>query len=172
MTSCITNTSIEQRLFSKEAICLPPKERLNLLLKAKTYPVVRKHTSAKAQIKEMIDLYNLLSLAITQYFPNEKSESNFITLSFLASRDSDDLVDNKLAEGFKLLKEYEELENRITAIQELFYEYKSVFPDLYELFNLDEIVNEKISSIIENSRKMLSSNPSYTQKLMERWELA
>ena len=45
--SIVTITSIEQQLLSKEAISLPPKERLALLLKSKRYPIVRKKTSAK-----------------------------------------------------------------------------------------------------------------------------
>ncbi len=67
----LSTISEGQQLLSKEAINLPPKEQLNLLLKANKYPLVRKRTSATKQIKEMIDFYNLCCLMLAQYFPNE-----------------------------------------------------------------------------------------------------
>jgi len=174
MTALKTTTaSIEQQLLSKEAISLPSKERLDLLLKTKRYPIVRKRTSAKRQIEEMIDFYNLCSFMLAQYFPDEQSKSNFILLNFIISRDdSDTLVPDKLVEAFRVLNSYEELENKISAIQMLFHQYQSVFPDIYQLYNLDNLANEKMSDIIKGLKELTIDNSSYIEKLMKRWELS
>ena len=156
----------EQQLLSKEAIHLPPKERLYLLLKAKTYPIARKQTSAEGQVKEMLDFYNLCSLMLAQYFPNEQAEDNFLLLNLFTSKEALLPTSDKLAEAFRMLTSYEELENRITAIQMLFYQYSEIFPDIFYSYNLEDIITEQISDIIENSP---SDNPSYIKKLMERW---
>ena len=163
---------MEQQLLSKEAISLPPKERLCLLLKAKSYPIVRKRTSAKGQIEEMIHFYNFCCFMLGQYFPNEQATNNFLLLNFLISKeDSNTPVTDKLAEAFRLLSSYEDLENNITAIQMLFHQYQSAFPDIYQLYNLDDLANEKVSDIIQNSKELISHEPSYTERLLERWEL-
>lgn len=169
----VTTTSIEQQLLSKEAISLPPKERLALLLKAKRYPIVRKKTSAKGQIEEMIDFYNFCCFMLGQYFPNEQATNNFLLLNFLISKeDSNTPVTDKLAEAFRLLSSYEDLENKISAIQMLFHQYKSTFPDIYQLYNLDDLVNEKMSDIIQTSKELIGYDSSYAERLMERWELS
>lgn len=169
----VTTALIEQQLLSKPAINLPPKERLGLLLKAKRYPIVRKKTSAKSQIEEMIDFYNLCCLMLTRYFPNEQSMNNFVLLNLITTRNNaETIVADKLAEAFKLLSDYEELENTITAIQILFHQYQEVFPDIYQSYNLENLANEQIGNIIENSRKLLISDPSYSEKLMDRWGLS
>lgn len=169
----VTTISVEQQLLSKEAIKLPPKERLNLLLKAKRYPIVKKRTSAEGQIKEMIDFYNLLCLMLAQYFPNEQAENNFFLLSIIASQgDAQEVVNGKLAKAFRLLHGYEELENRITAIQWLFHQYEEVFPDIYQHYNLEDIAFEQISDIVENSRQLLTHDTDCVEKLLERWELS
>lgn len=61
-------TRPEEQLLSKQAIQLPPKERLRLLLSTTRYPIVRKRTSAEAQIKEMLDFYYLCSIILVEYF--------------------------------------------------------------------------------------------------------
>lgn len=171
--NAITMTSIEQQLLSKEAISLPPKERLVLLLKAKRYPIVKKRTSAKGQIEEMIDFYNFCCIMLGQYFPNEQATNNFLLLNFLVSKeDSKAPATNKLAEAFRLLNASEKLENKISAIQMLFYQYQSAFPDIYQDYNLDDLVNEKMSDIIQNVKKLISYDSSYIERLMERWGLS
>lgn len=171
--NAVTITSIEQQLLSKEAICLPPKERLGLLLKVKRYPIVRKKTSAKAQIEEMIDFYHFCCFLLSQYFPDEQAINNFLLLNVLVSKkDLNTLATNKLAEAFRLLNGYEELENKITATQMLFHQYQSTFPDLYELYNLDDLVDEKMSDIIQNSKERIRYDPSYTERMLERWGLS
>ena len=171
--NAVTITSVEQQLLSKEAISLPPKERLALLLKAKKYPIVRKKTSAKGQIEEMIDFYNFCCVMLGQYFPNEQATNNFLLLNFLISKeDSNAPATNKLAKAFRLLNSYEELENKITAVQILFHQYQSAFPDIYQLYNLDDLANERVSDIIQNSKELISYDPSYTERLLERWGLS
>lgn len=165
-------STIEQQLLSKQATKLPPRERLELLLKAKKYPIVTKRTSAEMQLKEMLDLYNLLCIMLTQFFPNEKSESNFLLLNFAVTQNTTQtIMSAKLAKAFKLLRGYEELENKITAIQILFNEYQETFPDLYQRYNLEYVVNEHISDIIKNSRQLLSDSPLEVKELLERWEI-
>jgi len=152
----VTTTSIEQQLLSKEAISLPPKQRLDLLLKAKRYPIVRKKTSAKGQ-----------------YFPNEQATNNFLLLNFLISKeDSNTPATDKLAEAFRMLSSYEDLENKITAIQTLFHQYQSAFPDIYQLYNLGDLANEKVSDIIQDSKELIGYDSSYAERLKERWELS
>ena len=171
--NAVTITSTEQQLLSKEAISLPPKERLALLLKANRYPIVRKKTSAKGQIEEMIDFYNFCCFMLGQYFPNEQATNNFLLLNFLISKeDSNTPVTDKLAEAFRMLSSYEDLENKITAIQMLFHQYQSTFPDIYQLYNLDDLVNEKMSDIIQTSKELIGYDSSYAERLMERWELS
>lgn len=165
----LSTISEEQQLLSKEATNLPPKERFNLLLKAKKYPLVRKKTAATKQIEEMIDFYNLCCLMLAQYFPNEQAENNFLLLNFLASQETNEIVTGQLVEAFKLLHGYEELERRITAIQNLFFEYQETFPDLYQLYNLEDIVYEKISDIVETTKQLLCTDKTYAKKLLERW---
>ncbi len=169
----IITTSMEQQLLSKEAISLPPKERLCLLIKAKSYPIVRKSTSAKGQIEEMIDFYSFCCFMLGQYFPNEQATNNFLLLNFLISKeDSNTPITNKLAEAFRLLSSYEDLENKITAIQMLFFQYQSAFPDIYQLYNLDDLANEKVSDIIQDAKELIDYEPSYIERLMERWGLS
>ena len=74
-TSLTTATQVD--LFSKAAIQLCPKKRLELLLCANNYPIVKKKTSAIRQLKEMIDFYNLCCIQLTQFFPTESSENNY-----------------------------------------------------------------------------------------------
>ena len=64
----LETSKVEHQLLSKEAIKLPPKQRLELLLKAETYPIVKKRTSAEGQIREMIDFYNLCCLMLAKHF--------------------------------------------------------------------------------------------------------
>ncbi len=167
----LSTISEEQQLLSKEAIKLPPKERLNLLLKAKKYPLVRKRTSATKQIKEMIDFYNLCCLMLAQYFPNGQAENNFLLLNFLTSQETNEIVTGQLAKAFKLLDGYEELERRITAIQSLFFQYQETFPDLYQLYNLENIASEKISDIVKTTKQLLSTDKTYAKELLELWEI-
>lgn len=162
-------TISEEQLLSREAIKLPPRERLSLLLNAKKYPLVRKRTSATRQIKEMIDLYNLCCLMLVQYFPKEQAEDNFLLLNFITSQETNAIATGKLAEAFKLLNGYEELERRITAIQRVFFQYQEIFPDLYQLYNLEDIAFEKISDIVENTKLLLSGDETYAKELLERW---
>lgn len=173
MTKNIIKTnSMEQNLLSEKALSLRPKERLCLLLKTEEYPIVRKKTSAKRQIEEMIDFYNLCCFMVAKCFPNEQVTNSFLLLNFLISEeDSNALVTNKLAGAFKWLNCYENLENKISAIQTLFLKYESDFPDIYQLYNLDDFVNEKISDVIQNLREPSDYDSSYAKKLMERWEL-
>lgn len=171
--SNLTTISVEQQLLSKEAIKLPPKERLILLLNAKGYPIVKKRTSAEGQIKEMIDFYNLCCLMLAQYFPNEQADNNFLLLNIIDSqRNSQEVVNGKLAKAFRLLHGYEELENRITAIQGLFYQYEKTFPDIYQRYNLEDIAFQPISDIVENFRQLLTHDTNCVEKLLERWELS
>lgn len=170
----VVTSTLEQRLLSKEAIKLPPKERLNLLLTAKRYPMVSRGTSANKQIEEMIDLYHLLGIMLAKYLPNEKAESNFILLSILSisAEQKQSLVSNnvKLADAFKLLNSYEELERKITAIQNLFWEYVQTYPNIADSYELEYLAMQDIAVILENGRYALQ-NATYVEKLLKRWEL-
>lgn len=169
----LTTISVEQQLLSKQAIQLPIRERLELLLNAKEYPIVRKKSSAKNQVKEMVDLYNLYCFMLTEYFPDEKAEENCAMLTMAVAQEFPETMSTaKLAEAFKMLKDYEELENRITAIQMLFEKYRENFPDLYEMYNLEDIVEMRISDMIYTSRKLRNGNPLWVRDVLRRWELS
>ena len=58
--------------------------------------------------------------------------------------------------------------NKLKAIF-FYYQYSKSFPDVFYAYNLEDIVTESISDIIENSLELLQDNPSYIKKLMERW---
>ena len=172
ITSQLLKSKEEQQLFSKETIRLQPRQRLELLLKAEKYPMVKKRTSAEQQIKEMIDFYNLCCLMLTQYFPNEKAESNFIILSFIESHENtQSIIDEEILEKFKLLWEYEKLENKIIAMQRLFYQYKYSFPELYETYNLEDISTESISEIIKETKQLAVEDSEIVKKTLKHWGL-
>lgn len=171
MTNQLSKSEAEQRLLSKEAIKLPPKERLELLLKADSYPIVHTCTAAKRQIEEMIDFYNLCCLMLVQYFPNKEADTNFLMLSFIASQENNSIVNGKLAEAFRLLKGYEELENRITSIHRLFYQYQYSFPELYQTYNLEEIAMVHISDTIRETRLLMSDDSAMIERTLRRWDL-
>ena len=165
-------TTAEQQLLSKEAIKLPPRQRLELLIKAKSYPIVGKRTSAEGQIKEMIAFYNLCRVMLAQYFPSEQAEDNFLMLSFIASKeDTQSIITEKLAEAFKMLRNYEELERKVTAIQMLFFQYHDSFPELYESYNLEDFATEHILDMIRNTRGLMNNDLQFIEGILKRWEL-
>lgn len=168
----LSKPKVEHQLLLKEAINLPPRQRLELLLKAETYPIVNKRTSAERQLQEMIDFYNLCCLMLAQYFPNGQSEKNFLMLNLMALQENtQSIITAKLAEAFKLLSGYEELERKITAIQMLFYQYKYSFPELYESHNLENIATERISNVIREARYLMNDKPQLVEEILNRWEL-
>ena len=168
----LSKVKTENQLISKETVQLPPRQRLELLLKAKNYPIVSKITSAETQMKEMIDLYYLCAVMLAQFFPTEKAEDYFFTLSFIASiKDSQSIITEKFANAFKMLNDYEELEKKIRSIQMLFYQYRYSFPELYEAYNLEDIVEERISEMIRASRELITDNPQFIKDILKRWEL-
>lgn len=165
-------TKAEENLLSKEKIYLPPRQRLELLLKTETYKVVKRRTAAEGQIREMIDFYNLCCLMLCQYFSSGQAENNFFFLSVIASQENtQSLTNEKMTEAFKLLRGYEELERKIMSIQMLFYQYQYSFPDLYEAYDLESISTVKVSDLIMETKKMMNNNPQCVEKILNRWEL-
>lgn len=165
----------EEQLLSKQAIQLPPKERLQLLLSAKSYPTVKKRTSAEAQIKEMLDFYKFCCLMLVNYFPNEKAERNYIALVgielALGQQTVNQPISKQLSKEFELVENYEEFDKKITAIQNLFWQYSYDFPEIFDKYNLEDIATERIHEMLENARYMLESNPSGVERILKRWEL-
>ena len=125
------------------------------------------------QIEEMKALYDLCSIILARYFPAENADDNFITLNFLSSVQYPMriFINKDLARVFSILGEYEKWEERITAIQQLFFEYKKIYPKLYEEYNLEELATEKISTILWSTRDTLAENPEFLFEVMERWKL-
>lgn len=168
----LSNPKAEYELLSKEVIKLPPIQRLVLLLKAKRYPIVKKRTSAEGQIREMIAFYELCCLMLAQFFQNEQAENNFLLLSFIDSQENIKLVANvKFAEALRLLRNYEEMEEKVTAIQNLFYRYRYFYPELYESYNLESRAIERISDVIQSNKRLMKDNPQLVEKILNRWEL-
>lgn len=168
----LSTPKVEHQLLLKDAINLPPRQRLELLLKAEKYPISNKKTSAKKQIYEMIDFYNLCCLMLAQYFPNGQAEHNFLLLNFVALQEnSQSIITEKLAEALKLLRRYEALESRITAIQMLFYQYQYSFPELYESLNLEDIATKSISDLLQEAKQLMNNNPKLVEEILNRWEL-
>lgn len=169
-------TRPEDQLLSKQAIQLPPNERLQLLLKAKYYPVVKKRTSAEAQIKEMISFHNLCALMLTKFFPDEEAEKNYIALALIDSVQSqfeeNQLITERLSKAFELVKTYEEFERKITAIRNLFWQYSKDFPELFEKYNLEDIASERIHDMLEGARYMIENQSPKVEKLMDHWGIA
>ncbi len=166
-----------QQLLSKEALRLPPRQRLDLLINAEIYPIVTRGTSAEAQIKEMIDFYNLCCLMLVQYLPNEEAEHNCLMLSIMASHlesspiSTDKLATGKLSEALKLLDDYEKWDNKITKIQHLFFEFENLYPDLYDSYNLEDIATADFMDIIHNTRWLVANKPQLVDKVLRRWGL-
>lgn len=168
----LPDLNVEEHLLSKEATKLPPRQRLELLMKAKKYPIVKKKTAAERQIIEMINFYDLCCLMLAQYFPNESAKSNFIMLNYMkAMKTPSSLVTDKLAEAFKLLDGYEDLEKRVTSIQYLFWQYQYSFPDLYEYHCLYNIATTRISDIIQETNQLIVDDPHLIEETLKCWEL-
>ena len=157
----------ELYLLSKEAIKLPPRQRLELLLKAKKYPIVRKRTSAEGQI----DFYKLCCVLLTQYFSNEEAECDFFVLNIIASQEKSKLITEKISKALKILGDYEMLEDKVTAIQMLFYRYKKAFPEIYEAYDLESYAYQKVGEIITDTKKMISDDPDFISIIKKRWDL-
>lgn len=171
--SSLTTNRLDPNPLSEQAINLPPEKRLRLLLETKHFPVATKRSSAKKQITEMKDLYDLCCIMLARYLPNENAEDNFIALNFLSAIQYPmrSVVNQDLAKAFSILGEYEKWEERVTAIQELFLEYKEVYPKLYEEYSLEDLATEKISTIVWSTRDAIAANPEFLFEVMERWEL-
>lgn len=170
----LITASVEEQLLSKQAIALPAPERLSLLLSAKYYPIVTKATSAEAQIKEMIALYNLCGLMLTKYFPDENAEANYIKLAIAEMAEEQNYkapITERMDEAFELVRNYEEFERKITAIKNLFWQYSEYFPEIFDKYNLEDYATENILHMLENSRYMLESCPSAVKRIADRWEL-
>lgn len=165
----------EEQLLSKQAIALPPKERLQLLLSTSKYPIVRKGTSAEAQIKEMISLYHFCALMLTNFFPDEEAEANYIALALIDSGQcqfgTNQLMPERLAGAFELVRNYEDFERRITAIRSLFWQYSKDFPELFEEYNLEDLCSQSIMDMLDNARYMVENCPSTVEKVLKRWGL-
>lgn len=163
-------TKKQEGILSKSSINLPPEQRLELLLKVEEYPIVDKITSAPKQIREMIDLYNYCCLMLAMYLPNANAEKNFFQLSCIASVEkSQEIITGKFAEYFKLLACYENIEKKIMAIQMLFYQYKHLYPELYDKYNLEDIANEKITDAIQSTRELICEKPQLIEDRLKRW---
>lgn len=173
--SQLVATRPEERLLSKKAIALPPKERLSLLISANYYPIVITNISAEVQIREMLDFYNLCLLMLIKFFQDEDAESNYLllkTLDMTEQQSANNLPASKRwLEAFKLLKTYEEFERKIKAIKELFCKYSEVFPEIYEKYKLGEIVSGEISDMLEGAKYMLKNCTSAEARILERWDL-
>ncbi len=162
----------EQQLFSKEAINLPPRKRLELLFKTEKYPIIIKKTSAEVQIREMIDFYNLCCVMLVQYFQNEEAENNFIMLNFITSQENNkSIITGEYAKKLKILGGYEKFESKIADIQMLFCQYRYSFPDLYESYNLEDIATEHISDVIKQTKQLINDYPQFVEKILKRWEI-
>lgn len=165
---------IQEQLLSKQAIQLPPKERLQLLLSTSNYPIVPKRTSAEKQIKEMLDFYEFCCLMLMYYFPNEEAEANYIALAMLSEVEKQDLqipVSSKLSKAFKLVEDYEKFEKKITAVRDLFLQYSIKYPDIYDKYNLEDLVFLSVHDMLENARYIAKENPSKLERILSRWEL-
>lgn len=173
--SQLVATRTEEQLLSKQAIALPPKERLKSLLSSKSYPIVKKGTSADAQIKEMIDFYNLCALMLVQFFPNEEAESNYlqlIAIEIVKQQNADNLPASKRwTEAFELVRDYEEFERKITAIRNLFWQYSKDFPEVFDKYNLEDLLGESILDMLGRGRYMVETGHSAMEKILKRWEL-
>lgn len=165
----ITKTD-ERYLLSKEAISAPPKERLALLLNARRYPMVSKRTSVERQIEEMKDLLDLFSFWLTKFIPDECAEYNCMMLSLMqADETTSSTATGQLAEAFKMLKDYEELERKIDAIKNLLFEYSDRFPDMYYDTELEELATKSLPDMVDEARYKLQNHPSWEQELKKRW---
>lgn len=168
----LTDLNVEKQLLSRESTKLPPRQRLELLMKAKKYPIVKKKTAAERQITEMINFYDLCCLMLAQYFPNESAKNNFIMLNYIrALKSPSSILPDKLAEAFKLLDGYEDLEKRVTAIQDLFCQYQYSFPDLYEYHCLYNIATTQISDIIQETNQLILDDPHLIEENLKCWDL-
>lgn len=171
-TNNLSNFNVEQYLLSKESLKLPPRQRLELLLKATHYSITTKKTSAEKQLNEFLDLYNICCIMLIKYFPNKNAENNFFLLNCFSALDTSELaITRKTSNVICLLNCYENLENKITAIQMLFYQYKFSFPELYDYYNLEDIVNEQISDIVQETRELITEEPDLVEKIFKRWDL-
>lgn len=144
---------VEEYLQTKKAIQLPQDERLKLLVTARYYPLSGKRTSAYAQIKEMIDLYDFYSYMLG--IPDDKCQNDIILQAIS-----------------RAIQETGGLEEKICAIKDFFYRCSQSFPDFYDKFGLEDLMLERVTDIEEASSELFYEIPEWTEKIKKRWNLS
>lgn len=158
-------------LNSKEAINLPPRQRLELLLRANSYPIVRKRTSAEGQLKAMLDFYDFCCIVLAQFFQGKNAERNFVMLNFMESQEEfKSMISGELASAFEIMINYEKMESKVCALQGLFYQYKYDFPELYDSYNLEDTATQRISDVIRDTKEWMKDK-NLVDKVFKRWGL-
>lgn len=161
----------EQLVNSKEAINLPPRQRLELLLRANSYPIVKKRTSAEGQLKAMLDFYDFCCIVLAQFFQDKNAERNFIMLNFFETQEEfKSMISGEVVSAFEIMRNYEKIESKVCALQGLFYQYQYIFPELYYSYNLEEIATRHISDIIRDTKEWMKDK-NLVNEVFKRWGL-
>ena len=145
MTNVIVNVKEKEEIdiLSKEALSLPKRERIKLLLSAKSIPIVTKRTAIEKQIKEVIELHDFVNMLFVAMYPDENSDAEY--LDNIINSFIDDICDTST----NIMQSYESFDNINDKISNFAYDVFQKYPDEYEDFDLDEIfvfknVQEKI----------------------------
>ncbi len=170
-TEIATTKPTGEMLLAKETLSLPKPERLKLLLSSSSLTPVKRRTATERQIKEIIDLYDFLTLCLYRMFPTKEAEYNCMGLEMAEGLFPDLTVCPELEEAFKMLGDFKVVENKLRQIKNLFYEYEKKYPEFYEEYNLEDYVLKRLTDLTEDARWLFEHNPALEQEIMKKWEL-
>lgn len=173
-------------LLRPENLRLAPQERLKLLIEADYYPIVTKRTSTDRQLKEMINLYNFYSIAYADFFNNKENEHAYFAGIILEINSSDHfigttaevkakneiLADNfnsKFASFKEVVNKVDLIEKGLIAVRNLFFEYFTKYPDIYEKYQLDNITDVMFIDIPDFVKFKVENNPKWVVDVFKYW---
>lgn len=126
--------STEINIFSKEALSLPKKERIKLILSLSKIPVVTKRTAIEKQVREIISLHDFVNMLFVKIFPTEERDAEYINFAFARS-----FLDDLSLPELNSMEIYESFDRMNEKISNYAYDVFQKYPDVYDEFDLDEI---------------------------------
>ena len=150
MANAVVNVKEKEEIdiFSKEALALPKRERIKLLLSAKSIPVTTKGTAIDKQIKEIINLHDFVNMIYVRIFPTEERDAEYLNFAFAKS-----FIKELEIPQINLMEVYETFDLINAKLENFAYEVLMKYPNKYDEYDLDEIFHFR-SEKVEYFRKI------------------
>ena len=144
MANAVVNVKEKEEIniLSKEALALPKRERIKILLSAKTIPVTTKGMAIDKQIREIINLHDFINMVYVRVFPTEERDAEYVNLAF-AKR----FINSLSLPGINLMEVYESFDLINEKIENFAYDVLMKYPDKYDEYDLDEIFSSRYKKI-------------------------